>query len=118
MTTITHSAGVITPTVADGYQASRTPGTIMHPILGREGDDVTFRPAALRKGTLTLVFAVEADAHAAVTVLVTPQVFILDDPDVSISMLFVVADGDIVVSLDDETRIVWIVEAPFREVSP
>lgn len=118
MTTITHSSGVVTPTIADGYSSVRTPGTIMHPILGRESDDVTLRPAALRKGTLTLVFAVEADAHAAVLVLTTPQMLQLDDPDVSISMSFVIADGDITVSLDDVTQTVWIVEAPFREVSP
>lgn len=115
MTTITHSAGVITPTAADGYQAARAPGTILHPILGRESDDVTFRPAALRKGTLELWFAVEADAHEAVTVLAAPQVLTLDNPDVSISMSFVVADGDITATLD-ETRTAWIVEAPFREV--
>ncbi|MGP6171980.1 hypothetical protein ACTU6V_12330 [Microbacterium sp. A204] len=117
MTTITHSTGTITPTIADGYAASRTPGTIMHPILGRESDDVTFRPVALRKGTMSLVFAVEADAHAAVLVLATPQVLTLDDPDVSISMPFVIADGDITISLNDATRKVWIVEAPFREVA-
>lgn len=118
MTTITHSAGVMTPTVVDGYKAARSPRTILHPILGREGDDVTFRPAGLRKGTLRLVFALEADAHAAVAVLATPQVLTLDDPDINITMSFVVAEDDIAPELDDETRKVWIVSTPFREVMP
>lgn len=118
VTTITHASGAIAPTEVDGYAAARTPRTILHPILGREGDDVTFRPAALRKGTLKLVFAAEADAHAAVAVLATPQVLTLNDPDVEIAMTFVVAEEEILAELDDETRQVWIVSTPFREVSP
>lgn len=116
MTTITHSGGVITPTIVNGYSAARSPRSILHPILGRDADDVTFRPTALRKGTLKLVFALEADAHAAVEVLAVPQVLTLADPDVNIGMEFVVAEEDIVPQLDDETRSVWIVQAPFREV--
>lgn len=118
MTSITHSAGVIVPVTVDGYSASRSPRTLLHPILGRAGDDVTFRPAGLRKGTLTLVFATEATAHSAFGVLLTPQVFTLSDPDVDIAMSFVVAEDDVRLSLDPETRTVWLIELPFREVSP
>lgn len=116
MTTIAHATGVITPTIIDGYSAARSPRTIMHPILGRDADDVTLRPASLRRGTLSLVFALEEDARAAVTVLNTPQVLTLADPDVSIGMTFVVAEEDVVLELDDETRDVWLVQTPFREV--
>lgn len=118
MTTITHSTGVITPTTVDGYRAARTPRTILHPILGRSDDDVTFRPASLRKGTLTLVFASEAVARAAATALAIPQVLTLADPDISIGMSFVVAEDDLVPELDDETRSVWVLQMPFREVAP
>ncbi|MEV4738539.1 MULTISPECIES: hypothetical protein [unclassified Microbacterium] len=116
MTTITHATGVITPTIVDGYTAARSPRTIMHPILGRDADDVTLRPASLRRGSLTLVFALEVDARAAVTALTTPQVLTLADPDVSIGMSFVVAEDDVTLELDDETRDAWIVTTPFREV--
>lgn len=116
MTTITHSTGVITPTIVDGYSAARTPRTILHPILGRDAEDVTLRPASLRKGTLQLVFAGEADARAAVAALAVPQVLALYDPDVSIDMSFVIAEDDVVLELDDETRDAWIVAVPFHEV--
>lgn len=118
MTTISHSAGIITPTIVDGYQATRTPRTIIHPILGREDEDVTFRPASLRRGTLSLVFAGEADARSAVAVLALPQVLTLADPSVSIGMSFVVAEEDIQLALDTRTRDVWIISVPFREVRP
>lgn len=118
MTTIGHSEGVISPTIVDGYEATRTPRTIIHPILGREDDDVTFRPTSLRRGTLSLVFASEADARSAVAMLAVPQVLTLADPDVSIGMTFVVAEEDVQIGLDDETRDVWIVSVPFREVRP
>lgn len=120
MTTITHSTGVITPTIVDGYSAARTPRTILHPILGRADDDVTFRPAALRKGSLTLVFALEADARNAADILAIPQLLTLSDPDIDIAMSFVLSEdaGDLEISLDDETRDAWVLTVPFREVSP
>jgi len=118
MTTISHSSGVITPTVVDGYRATRTPRTILHEILGREDDSVTFRPASLRKGTLSLVFASEAAARTAAEILAIPQVLTLSDPDITIAMTFVVADGDFGIELDDQTRGVWILSVPFREITP
>lgn len=116
MTTISHSTGVITPTIVDGYSAARSPRTIMHPILGRDADDVTLRPAALRRGTLKLVFALEADAVSALEILATPQVLTVADPDIDIAMSFVVAEEDVSIELDDETRGAWIVSTPYREV--
>lgn len=118
VTTITHSTGVITPTVVDGYGAARTPRTILHPILGRADDDVTFRPASLQKGILSLVFAAEVAARSALSALALPQVLTLADPDISIAMTFVVAEGDLMLELDDETRGVWILSVPFREIAP
>lgn len=118
MTTITHNSGVISPTLVDGYRTARTPRSILHPILGRSDDDVTFRPPSLRKGTLTLVFASEAPAKAAADALLIPQVFTLYDPDIDIDMSFVVAEEDLQPELDDATRKVWIVTTPYREVLP
>lgn len=119
MTTITHDGGVITPTIVDGWSAAREVRTIAHTILGRPDPDVTFRPAGLRAGTLRLVFAAEAAAAAASDALATPQVLTIVDADRShLAMSFVVTGGDLSVTLDDETRDVWIVEVPYREVSP
>lgn len=118
MTTISHAGGVITPTIVDGYQARREARTIVHPIVNRSNPDVTLRAAGLRVGQLRCVFAVEAAAVDAFNVFAVPQVFALTDPDRAIGMSFVVADGEIEIGLDDETRDVWVIVVPFVEVTP
>lgn len=117
MTTITHGAGVITPTIVDGYSARRTANTVVHDILNRSNPDVSLRAFGLRSGALTLVFADQTTALDAYAVLSVPQVLSIMDPDVeSIGMSFVVADGDLEIALDEETRSVYVVTVPFREV--
>lgn len=117
MSTITHAAGVIVPVVAGGWEATRPARSVVHEVLGRSDPDVTLRPAGTRRGTLRLVFAAEADAADASVVLGRGEVFTFADPDRgTLGMSFVVADGDVSLSLDDETRDVWIVLVPFVEV--
>lgn len=117
--TITHALGTIVPTVVNGYTATRTAETVVHRIINRSEPDVTFRPAGLRTGSLRCVFATESEAKAAYGVLSDPQVFALADDDVpTVDMSFVVADGDIEISLDPDTRRVWVVTVPFVEVNP
>lgn len=119
MTTISHSTGVIVPQVVDGYEAARELRTVVHDVINRSNPDVTLRGPGLRSGQLQLVFALEVDAVAAFAALSIPQVLTLTDPDrPSIGMQFVAAGGDLTVGLDDETRDVWIVNVPFREVAP
>lgn len=115
---IIHSTGTITPEAIDGFEASRRVRTIVHDILGRSDPDVTFRPAGLRAGKLTLVFADGAAAADAEATLRLTQVFTLTNPDVpQVGMSFVVADGEITMSIN-ETRKSWTVEVPFQEVTP
>lgn len=119
MTTITHSTGVIAPTIVNGYRATRAARTIVHRIIDRPDPDVSYRPASLRAGQLTCVFAAEADAHAAVTAFCTPQQLTLHDSDVAIGMTFVVPEGGSVdIELDANTRSVWLVRVDFEEVLP
>lgn len=119
MTTITHAGGAFTPTQVDGYEPSIQVRSIVHTILGRSDPDVTFRPSGMRTGTLSLVFAAQSDAWAAVAVLRVPQVLTLTDDDVAVvNMSFVVAPGDLRPTLDDATRTVWVLEVPFQEVAP
>jgi len=119
MTTITHSTGTITPTIVDGFTSTRESGTLVHPILGSENPDVTLRPAALRAGILTLVFASASAATAAEMVMASAQVLTLTDPDVSqIGMSFVVTGGGIELDLDRESRSAWLLRVPFQEVAP
>lgn len=117
VTVITHSTGTITPEVVNGFEAAREARTIVHNIIGRPDPDITFRPAGLRKGTLTLVFATGAAATAAEAALAFPQVLALSDPDVpEVGMSFVVADGDLDSKLDLDTQEVWLLDVPFQEV--
>ncbi|NYF29232.1 MULTISPECIES: hypothetical protein [unclassified Microbacterium] len=117
MTTITHASGTIVPTVVDGYEASSEARSIVHTVMGRTDPDITLRPAGMRTGTLSLVFATRAAAWAAFAILRVPQVLTLTDPDVpEVGMSFVVAGGSISMGLDDETRSVWTVSVPFHEV--
>lgn len=119
MTTIIHDAGVVTPTIVDGYSATRAARTIVHHIIGRPDPDISFRPASLRTGQLTCVFALQDAALAAATVFAKPQPLTLADPDVAIGMTFIVPEGGAIeVELDDETRDVWLVHVDFEEVSP
>lgn len=118
-TTITYTGGTITPEVVEGFSASRSARSIVHNIMGRTDPDITLRPAGLRKGTLTLVFATGALAQAAEAILAVPQIFALSDADVpEVNMQFVVADGDIRTTLDLETQTAWLVEVPYQEITP
>lgn len=118
-TVITFAGGSVNPEVVDGYEARRPARTLVHPIMGRDDPDITYRPVGLRKGTLTLVFGTGALAAAAEDALIVPRVYTLTDPDVAeVGMQFVVADGEIVRTLDLETQTVWLLEVPFQEVSP
>lgn len=118
-TTITYTGGTITPAVVNGFDSSRPARTVVHTILGRPDPDITFRPAGLQKGVLTLVFATGAQARSAESALTVPRIFTLSDIDVpEVAMQFVVADGDVSIRLDLETQSVWIVEVPFQEVNP
>lgn len=119
-TIITHNTGVITPEVVNGYDAAREARTIVHTILGRPDPDITLRPAGLRSGTLTLVFATGAAAASAEAALLFPQVLVLSDPDVpQVAMSFVVGpEGQASTrSLDLDTQTVWLLELPFQEVT-
>jgi len=116
--TITTGIYTITPTLIDGYEAERIGGTIVHPILGRVNPDVTLRPAAMRTGTLRLLFIEEANAKTALDVLSTGAVFRLNSDERDVSMSFVVPEGErISYRLNDEARDGWHLDVPFAEVS-
>jgi len=118
MTTLTNGTATITPTLVDGYSAGQEARTIAHPIISRPGpDDVTLRPAGPRTGVLRLLFTTEADAEAARALHAVPYVWTLNDDDrTSIGMDYVVEGGTLGTALEDETRDLWLIDIPFREV--
>ena len=118
-TTITAGSVTITPTLVEGYAATAPARTLVHDILGRTAPDITLRPAGLRTGTLTLLIAVEARAVEAFTALCAGVVCTLASDERSISMPFIVPDGQQVgIKLDDTTRDHWHITVPFQEVAP
>lgn len=115
-TTITHPGGTITPLLVDGYSATRASRNLEHVILGRSSSDFTLRPAALRRGELKMLFALESDAADAVTALSTPDTYTLvTDARTTLNMDFVVLDGGCQLALDEQTRDMWVVTVPFQE---
>lgn len=115
--TITHSTGVISPTSMTQWSASTPARTIIHEILDRSDDDVSFRPAGLRRGTLTLVFETGSDAYAARAILMRPEPFTLAHDRVpEVGMTFVFAEGDMGDVLGRASE--WTLTVPFREVLP
>lgn len=109
----------VAPILVDGYEATREPGTVVHDVINKIYPDVTLRAAGARRGSLRMLFATEADAINAYAALAYLGVFTIADPDVpGIDMRFVVAEGDLLIGLDDESRKLWWVEVPFVEVAP
>lgn len=138
---ITAGPNIIVPTLVLGHQATRSSRNIVHEILGNPNPDVTFRPAKSRSGRMRLLFATavssgfdwvdgyyvevvagadpEADSLAAVNVLATyagaMQFTAAGRP--TLTMSFIVGEGDITRTLDDQTRRTWVVEFDFQEVA-
>lgn len=113
--TISHATGTIAPLAIDGYEASIEMRSRVHVVMGRRDPDITRRPAGLRTGTLSLVFASRSEAWAAVAALSVPQVLTLTDAEVpQIGMSFFIADAALVPRFDD--RIGWTLAVPFQEV--
>lgn len=117
MTTITSGTTTITPTLVDGYTAGQDARTISHPILGTGRDDLTLRPAGPRSGTLHLLFSLESAANTARIALSGTSVWTFTDPDrTTLNMSFAVEGGTLSTVLEDQTRNLWFLEVPFREV--
>ncbi|RZU64609.1 hypothetical protein EV379_0912 [Microterricola gilva] len=118
MSTITDGTTTITPLLVLGYEATRQGRNIIHPIIGRPDPDVTLAPAALRTGTLSLLFKDEPTAAGCMTMHAAAAVFTVDRDDLpGASMRYVVA-GRIGVTLDPATLLRCVVTVDFQEVAP
>jgi len=116
--TITSGSTTITPFTVLGYETTQAGRNIFHDILGRRDDDVSFRPAGLRTGTLNLGFLTEADADECRTFHADGALFVFESDDrPTIGMRYVLGEGGIGVALESETRELWTVAIDYREVS-
>lgn len=119
-TTITRSTDgtVVTPTLVLGEWASEDePGTLVHPVLGREYPDVTLRPAQASTGTMRLFFMDFAAADAARRFHRAPAVFraVTDIPWLPAAY---VPNGPLRRAQQSENMLRWVLEVPFQEVEP
>ncbi len=110
---------VVHPLVVEGYDAAVQSNNVVHQILGAREPSVTFRPAGLRTGKLTLHFTDTREAMRAEQVHIYGQVLSLQiDADEwslpeSINMFYVV-DGTIARTRSGTRS--WIVTVDFQEV--
>jgi hypothetical protein len=143
-TTVSDGTTTFNPTLVDGYESTRATATVVHQIMNRSTPDISIRPAALRAGTLRMIFAdssaaggdlivdgdgyvvagspftvnAELDSKACEDAHAAGGVFNLVSSERSSIVMSYVADGSITRALDDATRDVWILEVDFHEVGP
>lgn len=108
----------ITPIHVNGYESSRESGVVIHPIVGRSSPDVTLAPAALRAGTLNLLFDDETESRAAEDAHALPLAFTLVSAARTTIDMYYVVTGATRRTLNSVDRRHWVVEVPFQEVSP
>jgi len=118
MTTISDGTTTKTPILVTGWRSSRASGNVLHNIIDRVDDEVTFRTAGLRQGDLGLLFpTLEAALDCEAFVATAHKLTLVDADHPGLNMSFVVT-GDISVDLDDETREQTIVTITYRQVTP
>lgn len=118
MASISGGGAYITPLLSLIYDTDRFSRNIVHTILGRAESDITIKPASLRVGELSFLFADRLGARRAEEQHATPGVFILLDLDVQGTTMYYVTTGSIRTTLDPETRTRWIVTVEYQEVEP
>lgn len=115
-TTITTGTTTITPTIITGWDANQDSRNVIHTIIGRPSPDVTLKPAALRSGTLEMVFETAEEAEEARQLHMDAAVFTLTSTSqTTINMTYVVA-GTISSVLEDVSRRIWLISVDFQEI--
>ncbi len=116
--TITCTSGTITPDSIELFELDYASGNIIHPIAGSAETDVTFDPASLATGTMSLVFTDLSDFLDACLMHRTGQVFTLASstrPDLDMSY---VTAGRVTAAQDARTLAFWRLRIDFQEVAP
>jgi hypothetical protein len=108
-----------TPELVTGYQTARASRNVVHDLIGG-GIAVSLIAPRPRAGQLELLYPLEADGWAALALHARETSFDLVDDDVpDVSMSYVVdGSADLQLTLDDDTRRVWLLAVPYQEVTP
>ena len=106
-----------TPVLVIGYESKRASRNVLHEVIGRPDPDVTLRPASLRTGTLTMLYATEAAAAACETMHQAAVVLTITDDDLATAGMSYVVSGSITRALTDSRKL-WTVAVDYQEVQP
>lgn len=100
------------------FQTNRPARTIVHELLYAETPAVSMAPPGSRRGTLRYLFYTAAEAQACAEMHAELAVFTLTAAisNVTETIRYVVAGGDLALSIDPETQLVTILDIPFQEV--
>lgn len=116
-----HSSNPVRPDVHPGlvmeWRTARPARTIVHePLYG--APVVTIAPLGARRGRLRLFFATATAAAACYAMHAEPAVLTLTAPisDLVETLRYVVAGGDLELTVDPATALRTILEVPYQEV--
>lgn len=118
MTDISDGTTTITPTLVLGYEASTESRNVFHQIIDRAAPDVSLSPDSLRNGRLQMFFDERTAAWEAHALHTQSAVFTLVDGDVPEANMSYVREGGMSITLDPQTRVRWLLNVGFQEVSP
>lgn len=109
----------MSPDLVLGYETARQSRNLVHDLIGG-GTAVSLIMPRLRAGNLSLFFAAEAAAFQALAIHGREASFTLTDTDIpDIGMTYVLANGaDVILTLDDATRLRWVLSVPYQEIVP
>lgn len=114
--TVSHNATSLNPALVLGYSWDRQINNLAHDIIGSSAPAFTFRPAGAREGRFRYFCLNSEDAQALAELHADVGLFSISDDQVPAAAMTYVPQGTISVSLDDTTRVRWVVEVGFREV--
>lgn len=115
MTTLTDGSTTLHPLLWLGYRTAREARTRTHALMGG-GQAVTLAPSGPRTSAVALLFADEPESVACETMLATPGVLEISEPDRPTHGMQFVVTGRIERELVTETARQWIVMADVQEV--
>jgi hypothetical protein len=119
-TTITHAGSGQSLTVDRvlGYSSTVEVPTVVHAIVGVADPDFTVAPGRPRTGTYDLFCLSEADAITLRTLLTRNLgAFTLTDTDTAMADTTFLVTGNVVFTLDDDTRLRVIVSVDYTETT-
>lgn len=107
------------PRLVMEWQTSRPARSIVHEPLFGASPAITLAPLGARRGTLKLHFATASEAAECYAMHMDAAILTLSAgiSDTTETLVYVVAGGDLTLTLDPETARVTILEVPFMETT-